>query len=65
VDEPDRDRVQVVQLLAALAPGRDQVRLLQHPQVLHDSEARHRQPRLEGGQGLAVLLEQRVQQQAP
>jgi hypothetical protein len=65
VDEPDRDRVQEMQLLATLAPGRDQPRPLEHPQVLHDAEAGHRQALLERAQRLTVLLEQLVQQAAP
>src|SRR4051794_26994223 len=65
VDEPDRDGVEEVQLLAA-APASDyEVRLLEHLQVLHHAEARHRQPALERGERLAVLLEQEVEQRPP
>ena len=39
-----------------------EARLLEHPQVLHDAEARHRQPPLERAQRLPVLLEQLVEQ---
>ena len=54
-----------MQLLATAAPGRDQARLLQHPQVLHDAEAGHRQALLERTQRLTVLPEQLVKQAAP
>src|SRR5687767_9723506 len=64
VDEPDRNRIQEVELLAAPAPRRDQPRLLEHPQVLHDGETRHRQPALERAQRLSVALEERVEQTA-
>src|SRR5690242_4516132 len=38
VDEPDRYRVEKVQLLPSRPAGDDQSRVLQHPQVLHDTE---------------------------
>ena len=43
----------------------DEARLLQHPQMLHDAEARHRQPLLERAEGLPVLLKQRIEQAPP
>ena len=43
----------------------DEARLLEHPEVLHDAEARHRQPRLQRAQRLPVRLEQLVEQPAP
>jgi hypothetical protein len=65
VDEPDRDGIQEVQLLAPTPPGRDQTRLLEHPQVLHDADARHRQRLLQRDERLPILLEQRVEQAPP
>ena len=38
--------------------------MLEHAQVLHDPETRHRQPSLEGAERLSILLEQRVEQLA-
>ena len=51
VDEADRHRVEEVALLAADALRRQEARLLEDAQVLHDPEARHRR------QGLAQLTE--------
>jgi hypothetical protein len=65
VDEPDRDRVQEVQLLAPAPPGHDQAGLLELPQVLHHPEAGHGEAPLERGQRLAVLAEELVEQAPP
>ena len=65
VDEPDRDGVQEVQLLAAASPGHDQAGLLEQLQVLHDAEARHREAAREGARRLPVLAEELVEQGAP
>jgi hypothetical protein len=62
VDEPDRDGVQEVELLAAASFRNHQARVLEHAEMLHDAEARHRQAPLEGGQALAVGLEELVEQ---
>src|ERR1700733_14638618 len=62
MDQSDRDGVQIMQLLAPLPPGRDQTGLLQQLEMLHDAEARHRQPLLERLQCLSVLLEELVEQ---
>ena len=62
VDEPDGDGVEEVQLLAALAAGGHDPGLLEHLQVLHHAEARHRQAPLECREGLAVLPEELVEQ---
>ncbi len=62
MNEPNRDGVQEVQLLAPLPPGRDETRLFQQPEMFHDAEASHRQPLLESAQGLSVFLEQFVEQ---
>ena len=51
MDLADRDGVEVVELGAARPFGDDEVRLLEHVQVLHDAEARH------VGQHLAQLVE--------
>jgi hypothetical protein len=65
VDQPDGHCVQEVQLLPP-RPARDhEPRVLQHAQVLHDAEARHRQLRLELGEGAPVAHEQPVEQEAP
>jgi hypothetical protein len=66
VDESDRDRVEEVALLAPLAPGRDQARLLEHAEVPHDAEPRHRrQVRAQLAERLAIALEEPVEEQAP
>jgi hypothetical protein len=65
VDEPDRDRVEEVQLLAAALARGHEPRLLQHPQVLHHAEAGHRHPLLQRAEGLPVPREERVEQPPP
>ena len=65
MDEPDRDGVQEVELLAPAPRGHDEPGLLEHPQVLHHAEARHRQPPLERAQRLPVLAEELVEQAPP
>ena len=65
VDEPDRDGVQEVELLPTPPLGDDEAGLLQLPEVLHDPEARHRKPRLEFGQRLAVGPEELIEQAPP
>src|SRR5207245_3618293 len=44
VDEPDRDRVQEVELLPPSPPGDHQARLLELPEVLPHAEAAPRKP---------------------
>ena len=65
VDEPDRDRVQEMELLAASSPGDHEARLLELLQVLHHAEPRDVEPRLERAQRLAVFTEQLVEQAPP
>ena len=65
MDEPDRNGVQEVQLLAAALAREDETGLFEHLQVLHHAEARHRQALLERTQRLTVLLKQLVEQLAP
>jgi hypothetical protein len=65
VDEPDRNRVQEVQLLATPTPGCHQTGLLELPQVLHDTEASDLEARFEGGERLAVAAEELVEQTPP
>ena len=66
MDEPDRHRVQVVQLQPAVTPGGDETGLLQEAQVLHDPEASHRRQALgELGERLAITLEEPVEKLAP
>ena len=63
VEPPDRDRVEVVVLLAADAARRHEAGRLEDAQVLHDAEAGH--PRHRHGQlpeRAAVALEEEVQQ---
>ncbi len=62
MDEPDRDGVQEVELLAASAPGDDEPCLLQLLQVLHHAEAGHREALVERVQRLPVLPEELVEQ---
>src|SRR5262249_45591097 len=62
VDLPDRHRVQEVVLLPARAAGDDEPGVLEHPQGLHDAEARHLQLRLELRERAAVALEEPVEQ---
>jgi hypothetical protein len=65
VDEPDRHRVEVMQLLPAGTPGHDEASLFQHAQVLHHAETRHLQTGLELRQRQPVLREQPVEQRPP
>jgi hypothetical protein len=65
VDQPDRDRVQEVQLFPTGPPGDDEARVFEDAQVLHDAEAGHLQLRLELGQRAAVTREEPVEQVAP
>ena len=62
MDEPDRDGVQVVELLAASPLADHEARLLELLEVLHDAEARHLEACLERMQRLAVLTEELVEQ---
>ena len=48
-----------------LPAGHDEPGLLEHPQVLHHAEARHRHALLERAQRLPVLALERVEQAAP
>ena len=65
MDEPDRDRVEEVELLPAPPPGDDEAGLLELLQVLHHPEAGHREALLERAQRLAVLPEELVEQAPP
>src|SRR4051794_17693999 len=65
VDEADRDRVQEVELLATAPLRRHEARVLEHAQMLHHAEARHRQPALEAAQRLPVVAKELVQQTSP
>jgi len=57
VDQPDRDRVQVVELLAADLARCHESGLLQDAQVLHDTGARHVEVGVQLGERLTVALE--------
>ena len=65
MEEADRDRVEEVQLLPAPAPAHDQSGLLEQAQVLRDGDPGHVVAGGQRHQGLAVLLEQRVEQGSP
>jgi hypothetical protein len=65
VDQPDRHRVQEVQLLPARTARRHEPRVLQHAQVLHHAEAGHRELRLELGQRAPVAHEEPVEEVPP
>src|SRR6478672_9967995 len=65
VDQPDRHRVEVVELLPAPAARDDEARLLEHLEVLHDPEARHLQPGLELDARAAVTLEKPIEEMPP
>src|SRR6202034_2117097 len=60
VDEPDRDRVQKMQLLAPSPPRDYQACLFELLQVLHHAKASHRTTCLERVQRLPVLTEELV-----
>jgi hypothetical protein len=63
VDLPDRDRIEVVELLAALLVGDDQVRPLEDPEVLHHTEAGHLGERVdEGAERPTVVVGEQVEQ---
>ena len=65
VDEPDRDRVQEVELLAPPSPGHHQAGLFELLQVLHHAEPRHGEAPLELAQRLAVPAEELVEEAPP
>ena len=62
MDEPDRNRVEEVQLLAAALLGDHEPRVLELLEVLHHAEPRHLEARAERVQRLAVLPEELVEQ---
>ena len=63
VDLADRHWIQVVELLATLLVGDDELRGLEEPEVLHHPEAGHLGERLgKTRQGPAVVIGQRVEQ---
>jgi len=64
VDQPDGDRIEVVELLPAFTAIDDEPGSFEHLQVLHHAEARHLQLLLELGQRPAPSLEQPVEQMA-
>ena len=61
VDQPDRNRVEKVQLLAPSPSGHHQPGILQQSQVLHDAEAGHRNPFLKSAQRLTILFEEGIE----
>ena len=62
MDEPDRDRVEEVELLASAPARGHEPCLLEHLEVLHHAEARHRRPLLERAERLPILGEEPVEQ---
>ena len=65
VQEPDRNRVQVVDLLPAAATAHHQAGLLEQSQVLRDGDPRHVMRSCQRHQCLAVLVEERVEKRSP
>ena len=65
MDEADWHRIEEVELLPAAPPGHDQAGVLELPQVLHDAEARHREPLLQRAERLPVRPEELIEQLAP
>ena len=53
-----------MELLPAGPAGDHEIGVLEDPQVLHDPEPRHLQPRLELGERSAVTLEEPVEEEA-
>ncbi len=64
VDEPDRYRVQEVQLLPPCFARDHEACVFEHAQMLHDAEAGHLQFGLELGERAAVTLEEPVEEEA-
>jgi hypothetical protein len=60
----DGNRVEEVELLPALLLRDDQSGILQYAEVLHDAEAGHVEASSEGGEGLSVLAEERIEEAA-
>lgn len=64
VDFVDGDGVEVVELFAAVPDGGDEVGVLEEVQVLGHGLTGHVEVLAEGGEGLAVVLMQQVEQLA-
>src|SRR5262245_63661951 len=65
MDEPNRNRVQKVQLLATRSTREDETRSLQHLQVLHHAETRHLfQLVLKFQERASIPREQQIKQEA-
>ncbi len=64
VDFVDGNGVEVVELFAAVPDGGDEVGVLEEVQVLGDGLTAHVEVLAEGGEGLAVVLMQQVEQLA-
>ena len=62
MDETYRDRVQIVQLLPTATPTHDEAGLLEQAEMLGHGDPRHVVSGGQGHQGLAVALEECVEQ---
>src|SRR5207244_6923178 len=65
LDGPQRDGIEVMQLLPAPADGADEVRALQHPQMLRRRLPRHLYRLAQLPKGLPVAFAEPVQQRPP
>ena len=54
-----------MELLPPPPPRHDEAGVLELPQVLHDAEARHREPFLQRAEGLPVGAEELIEQLTP
>ena len=64
VDQPDRNRVEEVELLPTCFAGDHEARVFEHAQMLHDAEPGHLHLGLELGERAAVTLEEPVEEMA-
>jgi len=65
VDQPDRHRIQEVELLATAPPGHHQAGFLEQLQMLHHAETGHLEASFERAQALPVVAEKLIQQSPP
>jgi hypothetical protein len=65
VNQPDRHRVEEVQLLAARSASEDETRIFEDAKMLHHAEARHLQLGLELSERAAVTREEPIEEVTP